>query len=72
VGFVWGRPRDYLASVLYPVLVIGMVTLVTLAAGVVDTAETDWSRFWLNLVAGGLSTVLVTLITEEGFFRGWL
>ena len=72
VGFVRGRPRDYLAAVVYPILVIGAVTLVALAAAVVDTSATDWNRFWLNLVAGGLSTVLVTMITEEGFFRGWL
>jgi membrane protease YdiL (CAAX protease family) len=72
VGFVWGRRSDYVAAVLYPVLVLGAATAIALAAGAVDVSETNWQHFWLNLVAGGLSTILVVAITEEGFFRGWL
>ena len=72
IGFVWGRRGDYLEAVLYPLLVLGAATAIAFGAGVVDTSETNWNHFWLNLVVGGLSTILVVAITEEGFFRGWL
>lgn len=72
IGFVWGRPGDYVAAVLYPIVVLGAATLVAFAAGAIDLSETNWNHFWLNLVAGGLSTILVAIVTEEGFFRGWL
>jgi len=72
VGFVWGRRSDYLAAALYPAVVLGAATLIAFAAGAVDVSETNWQHFWLNLIAGGLSTILVVAITEEGFFRGWL
>lgn len=72
VGFAWGKPRDYLIAVAYPVVVIGAASLIAFLAGAVDLSETNWKHFWINLVAGGLSTVIATIITEEGFFRGWL
>lgn len=72
LGLAWGRARDYLAAALYPAIVIGAATAVAFAAGAVDLSATDWNRFWINFLAGGASTVLGSLLTEEGFFRGWL
>ncbi len=72
MAFTWGRRRDYLVAVAYPVVVIGATTLIAFLGGAVDLTETNWQHFWLNLVVGGLSTIVAVIITEEGFFRGWL
>jgi hypothetical protein len=58
--------------VLYPVAVIGVLGLVSAAAGATDLTQTDWKKSGLNLAIVALSTIIVAIITEEGFFRGWL
>lgn len=72
VGLVWGPPRHYRQALLQPLLVIGAATLAAVIGGAVSFAEADWGNFWVNLIAGGLSAILLSVITEEGFFRGWL
>jgi membrane protease YdiL (CAAX protease family) len=72
MGFIWGNRPVYFAAVLYPLVVLGMATVIVFLAGAADLSETNWSHFWINLLAGGASTILVVLLTEEGFFRGWL
>ncbi len=72
MGFGWGQWRHYGLATLYPILVLGMVTLVSAAAGAVDLSQTDWQKAGLNFVLVTVSTILVVIITEEGFFRGWL
>lgn len=72
LGFRWGAGHHYVAAVAYPVLVIPPLVLIAFAAGAIDTTETNWNEFAINLVVGGISTIVVGLITEEGFFRGWL
>ena len=72
VGFSWGAGRHYALAVAYPVLVIPPLVLIAFAAGAVDATDTDWNEFAINLIVGGISTIIVGLVTEEGFFRGWL
>jgi membrane protease YdiL (CAAX protease family) len=72
MGFVWGQWRYYILAIVLPVLVLGTITLVSALAGAVDVSQTDWNKAWLNLALITLSTVPVVIITEEGFFRGWL
>jgi membrane protease YdiL (CAAX protease family) len=72
VGFSWGRGRHYALAVLYPVIVLGVVAMVAALAGVVDISAADWSRTARRLAIIAASTLLVAIITEEGFFRGWL
>jgi membrane protease YdiL (CAAX protease family) len=72
MGFVRGVLHTYGLAVLYPLLVIGILVLVVAISGAVDTAHTDWRKAGLNLVLVSVSTVLVAILTEEGFFRGWL
>jgi len=72
IGFVWGRLRDYGLAVLYPVLVLGLVAVVSAAAGAVDTALVDWGKAWRNVALISASTIVAALMTEEGFFRGRL
>lgn len=72
MGFVWGHWSHYRLAVLYPVAVLGMVALVSAAAGAVDLSQTHWEKAGLNFALVTVSTILVAIITEEGFFRGWL
>lgn len=72
MGFVWGRWRHYGLAALYPLLVLGLVALIARVAGAVDVSQTDWKKTWINCGLIALSTFLVAILTEEGFFRGWL
>ncbi len=72
LGFIWGRGRHYGLAALYPLCVLGAVTIVSAAAGAVDLSHTNWRKALLNLALVSISTFLVVIITEEGFFRGWL
>jgi membrane protease YdiL (CAAX protease family) len=72
MGFVWGRSSHYGLAALYPVIVLGAVALVSTAAGAVDLSQTNWRKAWFNLALVTVATIPGALLTEEGFFRGWL
>jgi membrane protease YdiL (CAAX protease family) len=72
IGLAWGSARDYGLALLYPVAVIGAVGAVAALAGAVDLTEADWRKAGLNMALVGLTTIIGTILTEEGFFRGWL
>jgi CAAX protease family protein len=72
MGFKWGRPADYARALLYPLVVIGLIAIVATVAGAVDLSKTNWQKALLNLLIVTISTALVAIVTEEGFFRGWL
>jgi hypothetical protein len=72
VGFAWGRWRHYVLAIFYPLVVIGAVAGLALAAGDVNLATVHWEKAWLNSARVALATFIVAVITEEGFFRGWL
>jgi len=72
VGFIPARPRDYFLATLHPVLVFGSLAVLALAFGAVHPAATPASRVVFICLRVGAATFLVALLTEEGFFRGWL
>ena len=72
MGFSWGSRSHYAVAAVYPVVVMGTVALIAWAAGAIDFSQTDWHKALLNLVLVTVSTILVAILTEEGFFRGWL
>lgn len=72
MGFVLGRLRDYCLAVLHPALVLGLVAAISAAAGALDISQIDWGKAWRNVALVSVSTIMVALVTEEGFFRGWL
>lgn len=72
VGFAWGQWRHYGLAGLHPVCVVGVITLVAAATGAMDLSHTNWKKAGINFVLVAISTTLVAIITEEGFFRGWL
>jgi len=72
MGIVWGRPSHWGLAILYPLVVLGLAVLIALIAGAVDASEADWQKVGLNLLLMSLTGTAVLVLTEEGFFRGWL
>lgn len=72
IGLTLGKPKDYGLALMYPLVVLGVTALIAYLAGDFSTSETDWSRSLTNIAAGSTIGVLMGMLTEEGFFRGWM
>jgi len=73
IGLVLGSPRDYGLALSYPAVVLGLAVLVAFLAGALSPAETNWSKVvGVGILAQSAIASLMVLLTEEGFFRGWL
>jgi membrane protease YdiL (CAAX protease family) len=72
IGLTIGNGRDYAWALAYPLLVLGLMAAIAWVMGAVDVAETDWNKAFVNIGLMSSIGTLMVLITEEGFFRGWL
>ena len=72
VGLAWGGLRYHGIALAHPLLVLGSVMVIVFSAGVVDLSDANWRNAALNIFIGTPVGVLAVLLTEEGFFRGWL
>jgi hypothetical protein len=72
MGFVWSALRHYVPALLHPVLVLGLAALAGWITGAVEVEKTHWRKAWLNVALVTVSTIRGVIITEEGFFRGWV
>lgn len=72
MGMVTGKVGDYLPALLYPLLALGLIAGVATLTGAIDTSETDWNKTLLNIGLMSTIGIVMALITEEAFFRGWL
>ena len=72
IGLVWGDLRTYVLALVYPMLVLGLIGVIAWMFGAVDTSNADWNKAFLNMALMSSAGVIMVLITEEGFFRGWL
>lgn len=72
MGLVWGQARYYGLALAYPALVLGATAAIALMFGAVDTSDAEWSKALLNIGLLSSTGTLIVLLTEEGFFRGWL
>jgi len=72
IGFTWGSRGDYTVALLYPIIVTATLCILAALAGDIDLSHARWGKASLNFALITMSTVLVAIITEEGFFRGWL
>jgi membrane protease YdiL (CAAX protease family) len=72
MGFVQGRGRYYSFGLLQPAFVFGPVALAAWMAGAIHIQNSDWPKTLFNLATTIPITILLAVITEEGFFRGWL
>lgn len=72
IGIKWGSGKNHALAAAYPLLVMSPLVIAAFSFGALDVSGTDWNKFTFNLFVGAISTVIVSLVTEEGFFRGWL
>lgn len=72
IGFIVGDRSSYLASVGYVVIIIGCVTLGAWAAQLIDLTNFSTTTVLRRLSLNFLITFVLTLLTEDGFFRGAL
>jgi membrane protease YdiL (CAAX protease family) len=72
IGIAFGRLPHYGLAILHPVVIIGAIALVCLAAGAVDTGNIDWPKTRNDFLTAIAISIPLGLLTEEAFFRGWL
>ena len=72
IGLVWGNLRTNVLALGYPVLVLGLMGTIAWMMGAVATSDADWNKAFLNMALMSSTGIIMVLITEEGFFRGWL
>lgn len=77
LGIRWGGARAlpwYGFAVLYPVVVTAIIAGVAALTGALDPATAPHHRhsLWFTLPLNIILGIPVGLLTEEGFFRGWL
>jgi membrane protease YdiL (CAAX protease family) len=72
MGFVIGRADHYGLGLLHPVLVLSLIALAAWMSGATNIQNPDWSNSMLEFALAALVTIPATIITEDGFFRGWL
>jgi membrane protease YdiL (CAAX protease family) len=59
-------------ALLYPVAVVGLTILVAWLAGATQVTDPVWGKLGRNLALMALTGIPMLILTEEGFFRGWL
>ena len=72
IGFIIGKTRYYGLALLYPFIVLGATALIAYLYGDFSMREIDMKKDVLNLVSGIIIGPIILVLTEEGFFRGWL
>ena len=72
IGLRFGGARDYAWALAYPLTVLGAMTMIAWLAGAVNTGATDWHKTLANVGLMSSTGIVMVLLTEEGFFRGWL
>lgn len=72
IGLQWGHVAGYGLALLYPALVLGASVIIVFVLGLVDTSAVDWGKIGFRVLMEGTMGSLAVLLTEEGFFRGWL
>jgi membrane protease YdiL (CAAX protease family) len=72
LGFRRGHGRHYALALLHPAVVIGSLAFAAGAAGAFEVSSIDWSKAVRRMTMHAVATLVVVLVTEEGFFRGWL
>jgi membrane protease YdiL (CAAX protease family) len=71
VGLKVGRPIDYLLALAYPLIILGLGVSIAVFSGAAHPSIFGSSTIRRVLISASAG-ILAALLTEEGFFRGWL
>jgi membrane protease YdiL (CAAX protease family) len=69
---VGGKPAHYALAIAHPVVVMGSLAALAYAAAAIDLGAFNPGKAAANSAIFAFSTFLIAMVTEEGFFRGWL
>lgn len=72
MGISWGHWRNYGLAVAHPVVVLGALACIAWIAGAVHPDAMDAATVIRNFAIMAGATIPAAMLTEEGFFRGWL
>ncbi|MCB2107263.1 MAG: CPBP family intramembrane metalloprotease [Rhodobacteraceae bacterium] len=72
MGVALGDGKSYALAVAYVIGIIGLVALGAWAAGIIDLTGFSAATAVRRVVLNAVVTAVLTLITEDGFFRGAL
>ncbi|HOZ05906.1 MAG TPA: CPBP family glutamic-type intramembrane protease, partial [Arenimonas sp.] len=72
MGLAMGSWRHYGLALLHPLLIIGVIAVVCLVAGVADVSRVNWLSARNDFLTTVAISIPLAILTEEGFFRGWL
>ncbi len=71
LGLEFGRLRDYVWAILYPVSICLVIIIIAMVTG--NIGEIKYSNEMIGKIAYlFFYTLILAFATEEGFFRGWL
>jgi len=71
LGLVFGRLRDYIWAILYPLSICLVIIIIALVTGNIGEIEYPYEMTG-KIVYLFIFTLILAITTEEGFFRGWL
>jgi membrane protease YdiL (CAAX protease family) len=72
MGFTRGERGSYGVALLYPCLVMSVLALVAWLLNAIALKEVVLGEFLLKLLVNTVGTAIGVVISEDGFFRGWL
>ena len=72
LGLRTGPFSSYVAALAHPIIVCSVLVALALGAHAVDFSAFDASKAVRNVALMAAATFVLAIITEEGFFRGWL
>jgi membrane protease YdiL (CAAX protease family) len=72
MGMAVGSGGGYVWAMVYPLVVPGILVAAAFAFGAVDLTNAAWGKAGREFLLMSSVGILGTLLTEEGFFRGWL
>ena len=72
LGLRLGKPEDHGYAAAHPLLVLGLLAATAQAFGALNLSGFDPAKVLINIAILTATTFVMAIITEEGFFRGYL
>jgi len=72
LGLTLGNASGYALALAHPLIVIGVLAGLAQLSGALDLSNFDAAKTAKNVAIVAGATFVMAIVTEEGFFRGWL